>query len=360
LTVPTEAILSSIAGTGRPEEKIYTLEALRGFAALGVAVSHFFDLRYGGGGYWEEFSAVCVEIFFPLSGYVLSQQLFLCLEQGIGDLKIFYVRRWVRTLPPYYFALACTALISGTPPSFTDLLSYFLFLRDAVPQSGSTPLFPIAWSLAVEEYYYLLFPLFLFLTRRWSLVSSTLVFILAFQAARSLLAFDHDLHFLRTATFLRLDSIAVGFLANIVLRRWHPTFGLCGTVLATACLCLFLLSDSVLISGQAGVTGIAFVDLSSLIGLCCVVLAVVLDRRGFLRATGKDLAAFFGRCSYPIYLFHLLILGVLIRALPLEHSSFIAVYVACTISFAAAFHYFFERPILVLRPSYPMTDSQRA
>ena len=172
---------------------------------MGVAVAHFFDVRYAGGGYWEEFSAICVEIFFPLSGYVLSHQLFLCLEQGIGDLNIFYLRRWVRTLPPYYFALACTALIAGTPPSRSDLLSYLFFLRDVTPQIAVIALFPIAWSLAVEEYYYLLFPLFLFLTRRWSIVASTLLFILAFQAARILLAFDHDLHFLRTATFLRLD-----------------------------------------------------------------------------------------------------------------------------------------------------------
>jgi peptidoglycan/LPS O-acetylase OafA/YrhL len=357
LTRSDEVLSPSIAFSAEGREgKIYTLEALRGFAAMGVALAHFLDVRYGGGGYWEEFSAVCVEIFFPLSGYVLSRQLFLCLEQGIGDLKIFYLRRWVRTLPPYYFALACMALISEAPPSRSDLLSYFFFVRDVAPQTGSNALFPIAWSLAVEEYYYLLFPLFLFLTRRWRMIWSVLFFILVFQTARVILASDNDLHFLRTGTFLRLDSIALGFLANIVLQRWRPTIGLCCTTLLAACVCLYLISDRVLILQEAGIVGVAFIDLASMIGLCCVVLAVALDRLGVLRATGKSVAAFFGKCSYPMYLFHLLILGILVRIVPVDRPSFVIIYIAGTIGFAAAFHYFFERPILVLRPSYPVTE----
>lgn len=147
------------------------LDAVRAFAALGVIASHYLPYRIaleGGRG---------VTLFFVLSGFLITGILLQCrryVEQEgqprLLTLRQFYIRRFLRIFPLYYFVLAALWLIHdpgvrGGAPWHLSYLTNFLIVR----RGGIFPDWSVAhfWSLAVEEQFYLVWPwLVLFVPRR--------------------------------------------------------------------------------------------------------------------------------------------------------------------------------------------------
>jgi len=110
-----------------------------------------------------------VELFFVLSGFLIGN-IFIkkYLEEDFGMKSIieFWKNRWFRTLPAYFVVLAIIILVfyikEGRLPHFTK---YIFFIKTfLLPQSG---IFPEAWSLAVEEWFYLSMPVFVFLLHKF-------------------------------------------------------------------------------------------------------------------------------------------------------------------------------------------------
>lgn len=114
-----------------------------------------------------------VDLFFVLSGFLITRQLLQQKGQP-GFFRSFYLRRAFRILPAYWLLLAAFAvgIYTGVPqisPWLTagafPWYSYLLFLQNfwiGTGQIGAIWLAP-TWSLAVEEQFYLLFPLLLYL-----------------------------------------------------------------------------------------------------------------------------------------------------------------------------------------------------
>ncbi len=107
-----------------------------------------------------------VAIFFVLSGFLIGGILIRQLEKGKdgwGDLLYFWKRRWMRTLPAYFLVL--TVILVYTLIVDPSLLpdhawKFYLFVQNLFePRPG---LFGEAWSLSIEEWFYLLIPLFIF------------------------------------------------------------------------------------------------------------------------------------------------------------------------------------------------------
>lgn len=147
------------------------LDALRGLAALVVAVFH---LKYVHKHPWM---GSAVDLFFVLSGYLITSIL-LNLRFSAGTLKAFYARRAIRILPIYYLALgvvlAIHPLMSRLGAKPLDALPYFLtYTQNAsLYWHQAPPAFPgyflHAWTLSIEEQFYLAWPfLALALGRRW-------------------------------------------------------------------------------------------------------------------------------------------------------------------------------------------------
>jgi peptidoglycan/LPS O-acetylase OafA/YrhL len=194
-----------------------------------------------------------VEIFFVLSGFLIGNIMYKSFQKKLdkNGLKVFWIRRWYRTLPLYYIVLALnvvlTMLIEG--PSQVPLTAFLFpfFLQNFL---WPHPYFFIpAWSLTIEEYFYLLFPLVLFLfmnARKIPFHRSFLLMITIFLtvplllriASFSVLELGYinkfrpgfeahwDLHF-RKINLFRLDAIGMGvFVAYLnnnykaFLQRW--------------------------------------------------------------------------------------------------------------------------------------------
>ncbi|MBW8881719.1 MAG: acyltransferase [Asticcacaulis sp.] len=157
-------------------EKRADIQGLRGLAVLAVVVFHATSGMLSGG-----FAGV--DIFFVISGYLITQILLRNMESGRFSLADFYRRRVKRLFPALYLMLAVVLVLALAilPPKllselvysqfFTTLfLSNFAFARLSgyfATEAGLKPLLH-TWSLGVEEQFYLVFPLLLMAVRRWT------------------------------------------------------------------------------------------------------------------------------------------------------------------------------------------------
>lgn len=333
-----------MTSVSRTEGHRVFLDAFRALAAYGVASAHYWAFRENQDG--EFWAAFFVELFFPLSGFVLAPQV-LRVTKDIRNLPVFYFRRWFRTLPPYWIALSLAAILAGAWLSW-DFWMYASFLQDVGRGKPSIPFFPVAWSLAVEEWFYLLFPLWMWACRRINLrpVPAALLFCAAIQGARLWAVAVGNGDAIRTLAWFRLDAIAMGFILwNLRCYRPGPIPG--GLLLLIFGLGVGILATTSQLASLSGWQKWAFVQAAM---TCSVLTLGALIHAEPLRPSPWLcwICTWGGRVSYPLYLFHLFFLPKAEKTLP----NFCLYLVGLTV-FCAAFHLIVEMPILRRRPIYP-------
>ncbi len=180
-----------------------------------------------------------VELFFILSGFLIGKILiedFIINFNGNSRavLSNFYKRRWFRTLPLYYLFLIINIIIVFFLSSFMtgfdrgvffkETAPYFLFLQNfsGFANSDNLTLMRVSWSLVIEEWFYLLFPLFIIALRKifdktftkQKFLGFLILFIGFITLLRVFCVLSSDLCFFGVAhsVFLRLDTFAVGIL----------------------------------------------------------------------------------------------------------------------------------------------------
>ena len=164
------------------------IDGLRALAVIPVILFHAGFTTFSGG-------FVGVDIFFVISGYLITTIIVDELEKGSFSLLNFYERRARRILPALFFVMLCTipfAWFFMIPRELSEyskslisvplFVSNIVFWLDSGYFSQASELKPLlhTWSLAVEEQYYVLFPLFLILA--WNL-GKKWIFSLLFLAA---------------------------------------------------------------------------------------------------------------------------------------------------------------------------------
>jgi peptidoglycan/LPS O-acetylase OafA/YrhL len=353
------AVTSGRTKTKHP--RLNSLDLLRGLAAFAVMIPHF--LMYssaGDGGLTAEIISACaVEVFFVLSGFVLGPQVLLCMERGdLRTYKIFLIRRWMRTVPPYLIALVCVAIVFRQFGS-ADFFKYGLYVGNLFDQHLNNDFFPVAWSLAVEEWYYVVFPLALIITAPFlrrtgkQAIIVGIGFVVAIALIRLLFASDEGWgEHTRRIVIFRIDSIAYGFLLYLWVSKAHslrdklPQIGIA-----------FLVSTALIYTINLGAVQDAnriYRDVhpfvSAAFGCSAILLFIALEER--LSFTER-LASYMGRISYPVYLLHLPAIYILTALLQSQALwvQFIT-YVISAVAIATAFNWWIERPILAARPGY--------
>ncbi len=197
---------------------------MRAAAILLVLFAHYFaSTPLEGGGF------LGVEVFFVLSGFLIGDILIRSLQaEGatLATVRTFWLKRWFRTLPNYAFFLLChfagALYVSSRLPE--GWWRYLFFLQNFTnPISG---FFEESWSLAVEEWFYLLFPiLILVLNRRlklnhWALGAAVVLTLLGPMILRCYTAHFWNAETIRRIVPLRLDTMMYGIMAAMIMN-WH-------------------------------------------------------------------------------------------------------------------------------------------
>lgn len=139
------------------------LDTLRALAIALVLMSHYhgFVSHAPTFGFMGTIGWAGVDLFFVLSGYLIGNQLLAPAARGDHlDLKIFFARRLLRTLPNYYAVLAVYLLLPDSPiagKSMAPVWQFLTFTQNFGLNYGET--FTHSWSLCIEEQFYLVFPL---------------------------------------------------------------------------------------------------------------------------------------------------------------------------------------------------------
>jgi len=170
------------------------VDGLRAVAVVPVMLFHAGVQQFSGG-------YVGVDIFFVISGYLITSILIAELEAGHFSVARFYERRARRILPALLLVMACcipAAWLLMLPNEFLDFgqslvavtlfVSNILFWKEDGYFAEAAELKPLlhTWSLAVEEQYYVLFPLFLMLV--WRFGRQRVFWMIVALAAASLVA----------------------------------------------------------------------------------------------------------------------------------------------------------------------------
>lgn len=209
--------------------RVFGLDILRALAILFVAVEHAgFSLPTDLRKINNVFVLDGVSIFFVLSGFLIGGILIRTIEKNGMSTSVlfnFWKRRWFRTLPNYFFILIILFLLHlcfTEGFTFGHASNYFIFSQNLFQPHPE--FFPEAWSLSVEEWFYLLIPVLIgvFLivlktTPKQSVLITSVVVIIAITLIRYYRHLtlpientkDWDLLF-RKEVITRLDSLMFG------------------------------------------------------------------------------------------------------------------------------------------------------
>ena len=207
-----------------PDGRIAPLDGLRAVAVLMVVVYHATVFERGGGPFSAallkaaRFGWSGVDLFFVLSGFLITG--ILRDERGAENyFRAFYSRRFLRIFPLYYLSLAALVLLYRVPPS--ESTWYWLYLSNVKATLDGWPAAPLShfWSLAVEEQYYLVWPLLVFSLSRRALLALCVAIVAIVPAMRTAAWFAGSSEIgLYTLTWFRLDALAAGSALALLVR----------------------------------------------------------------------------------------------------------------------------------------------
>lgn len=291
------------------------IDGLRALAIIPVILFHA-NYPIFSGGY------VGVDVFFVISGYLITNNLMSSSDTGWRLLGFFYERRLRRIAPALLALLASLLIVSALFLPAVDLLrngkniiAALLFASNIrfygktgyfAGASGEEPLLH-TWSLAVEEQYYLLFPLIVIILKQSS--RRCIFKILLILAALSLLFSIAMLNRDPALTFYMLPTRAWELLAGAILAAAPRPIGLrkpLREVVSTLGLLLIVLPIFVYDSSTA------FPGSAALLPVIGTVLVILPSEESVVgKVLSTRLLVFIGLISYSLYLWHwpILVIG---------------------------------------------------
>jgi peptidoglycan/LPS O-acetylase OafA/YrhL len=336
-------------------KKIPQLDAVRGIAVLMVLLHNTNIYPSWHLGLISRNGWMGVDLFFVLSGFLITGIL-LDTKQSPQYFRNFYARRCLRIWPLYYAALLFMFVVvpllrpSEAPVIFSARSSpwwaYLFYLQNfliPVP-TMATGLLGVTWSLAVEEQFYLFWPLVVRFCTEAQLRRVAITVICVSPALRFYLSL-HNVN-IYSNTFCRLDGLMAGALLAIVIRsaRFLPSkFVTSAWIVLLVSFPLALLIESF----HARWIGFSVVVAAS---ISFVYLALFSIQKWFRMLLTNRFLVYTGTISYGIYLLEKIPLDIA-RMFHLDRHPLLAlpITIAATYALASLSWIILERPFLRLK-----------
>lgn len=362
------------------EKRIPGLDLARAFAISFVVFSHSLWISENYHPYikWlmNFLPTIGVEVFFVISGFLIGKIIYRIIQKddfSFKDVRDFWKRRWLRTLPAYYLVLLLNILlwyiVYHEIPERIGL--YFVYLQSFF--SNSPDFSRISWSLAVEQFCYILGPILLLFTIRllpavdrkkiflWVICSIIAIVIFIrfwFNESHQLTSMYEWNENLRKVALYRLDAIYYGFLAYYFYVNYPKSINFNKLlfvvgILGIGTLHLFIFYWGISYTTNPGFFNIFFLSLNS-IAICCLMpylLTVKIQSLWVLK-----IITMLSVLSYSIYLLHYTVILHSMKVLvPSEHLNGIPLliytltYWFIILVFSYLLYRFFEKPMTDLR-----------
>jgi peptidoglycan/LPS O-acetylase OafA/YrhL len=322
-----------------------------------------------------------MDLFFFLSGFLIGSILLHAIRTtGAQNLKRFYLRRILRTFPPYYLLLTVLALTSPlTANQRGNLWHEFAYLTNYYPVKRDYAVAVWGWSLALEEQFYLTVPLLFAALRRLKAATSKLWLLFAlwliplalriyahYYGAAGNSTWDHQMLYFRTHT--RIDPIIAGIFLAVLQDEYSEKIA---KILANAQVRLVMgafacaLASVLLEPELFGIENLRLTDVfywgtvTSVLHLTVVLLLLHGDTQ-VTRFLGRPIFRAVATVGYGVYLVHIPVLDRLVMPTckrAIEHGISAAVVwplgltatLLFTLIVAYLLHILVEKPALALR-----------
>jgi peptidoglycan/LPS O-acetylase OafA/YrhL len=341
------------------------LDGVRGIAALMVVTFHFFQpfIRHAEP-LLRNVSKIAfigqtgVTLFFVLSGFLITRILLRSKERP-AFFSTFYFRRSLRIFPLYFIFLSIYYFIiplleNSAVVSFNKQWPYWVYLQNfAVTFDWSSAGPKHFWSLAVEEHFYLFWPLIVYFFNRkslkiiiWSLFPVVLI-------TRFLLLMNgHEVFYF---TFTTLDGLALGALLAVQENECRLPGAKKSVFILIGILSVLGLGWG-LTSGKA----IFFIQVFKLTAIAVAyyaIIALILSVKGgqnpFTQLLSSKPLSFCGKISYGIYVYHVVCIHLVSKFLPgINIVSGFAMSIACTLLIASISYFAIENQFLKLKDRF--------
>jgi peptidoglycan/LPS O-acetylase OafA/YrhL len=336
-------------------KRIPELDALRGLASIVIVAYHLWFIQY-------PIAGTAVDLFFVMSGYLITT-IILGQSTEPNFLKKFYIRRSLRIWPIYYLGLFATVGLLAmlalpiTSRGLIYALTYTQHIQDYFfqPTIEFSEAFRHTWTLAIEEQFYIIWPLVIVVWGRKAIVPLACTFIVGALVGRSL-------GFSQWILLTRGDGLAMGGLLALLLEptkahdaRFDPK-----KVLAFAA--LFAIGLRVLTLSRFGLNenlAQRMKTVSINLGYFALIGFVVLNAGSRSLALLRDRRlVYLGQLSYGLYLYHHIIFYFVDHFSPASRVVADALKLSLSLGLAAFSWAYIEKPILRLKHRFDYHDAK--
>lgn len=307
-----------------------SLDGVRGIAALMVIVFHFFqDLRPDDSiaQFLKKiavFGQTGVTLFFVLSGFLITRILISTKEES-GYFKTFYLRRTLRIFPLYYFFLIIYYWIFPIihKTDFTPLseqIYYYTYLQNIAQTFNIQTEGPIHfWSLAVEEHFYLFWPIVIYCSSINTLKKIIFTIIIGAILLRFVMI-DNGIE-VYYFTFTRIDSLALGaYLAILELDKRLTRSSLNSYLFFALSLLIPVLILWFFFTGESNdwIQVFKYTLISVVYFLSIAIIICLHDNIISTKILTNKIIAYSGKISYGLYVYHPLAFYISFRFINLD------------------------------------------